>query len=133
MAEGCGALPLIVDRRHAVQGNSLFRFLGWKLLKHLLDSLFKLLFILFWFAGNCVNRGSPPHQLVGFGVVHVQDERTNFVSHHSRRSVVSKSSPPPTWAQTGIEGLILLLSLGSSNSSQGDVRVGRNPSPSLGL
>src|SRR5260221_4575444 len=87
-----------------------FFLFGWKIIKHLVDRLLQLLFVLAASIGNRLAGCASPYQLLAAGFVHIQYQRANFVSLHGSVCLSSTKMPPaPAWPQSFIERLVLLF------------------------
>src|SRR6267143_1133850 len=83
---------------------------AWReLLEHLRHTLDQVLFILLGLAGQGVLGAAAPNQLLGFCVVHVDDQGSLLVVLFGRRrlaeSSAPESSPTPSSTEAVIEGL----------------------------
>src|SRR5262249_39751335 len=111
--------------------SSSFHF-RWKLLQHLLHRLVEFLLVILGFLEKRLFRHSTPDQSLIPSVVHVQHKGSHSVVLNSCRRFSAKSAPAPT-SETVIEGSIFLLVSGRAYGCQGNIAVGRNSLPSLGL
>src|SRR5229473_5410959 len=83
---------------------------AWReLLEHLRDTFVQVLFIFLSFAGQGVLSAAAPNQLLGFCVVHVDDQGSLFVILFGCRRLAEpsapESSPAPSPTEAVIEGL----------------------------
>src|SRR5437868_7921129 len=98
--------------------------LRWKMLEHFGNSLFQLLFVLFWFAAENVTSGTPPNQVFGIGVEQVHDECSLCVVFYGG-SRIAESAPHPT-VKSVEQRPQTWLGAGSSNRNDRNVSASRH-------
>src|SRR5205807_8623345 len=88
------------------------------------------------FIGQCVFGTAAPDQLLGFCVIHVDQQGSFFVVLLSCGGVAhshsSESSPTPSPAESVVEGLKCSLGLGRFNRYEGHIAAAVYLSPTLG-
>src|ERR1700756_4498628 len=102
--------------------------------EHLDDTLVQVLFIFFSVVGHGVLGAPTPDQLLGFAVVHV-DNQGSFLVVLLRSGCFpysSESSPTPSSAHTVIESLKRLFGMRCGNRHDGYVAAAVDLSPALG-
>src|SRR5579872_3844059 len=87
--------------------------LGRKVVENLVHCLIELLLILFWFIGKRLAGYSAPNQLLVMGIVHIEDEGSDWIVFYLGCSL-AKTAPAPS-AHAIVKGLVFLLIMSAAD------------------